>query len=162
MSTKILDSTKRHFDLSFEMLERMISQCPDEIWNEKHGGFVFWQQLLHAFCGINFWMRQKKEAFVEPFEGRRLYPELDQEPEDEINKEELIRYKEEVKVICQSFFEGKNDEWLGQASVIYSKISNIDIVFMQIRHIQYHVGHCNSILRGLGHEAVEWIDYFGE
>lgn len=32
---------------------------------------------------------------------------------------------------------------------------------MQIRHMQYHVGHCNSILRENNKEAVDWIDYLG-
>jgi len=43
-------------------------------------------------------------------------------------------------------------------SDIYIKISNMDVILMQIRHLQYHVGHCNSILRERGAEAVDWID----
>jgi hypothetical protein len=50
----MLKIAKTHFDLSFSMLEKMIDQCPDDLWNEKKSGFVFWQQLLHAFTGINF------------------------------------------------------------------------------------------------------------
>ena len=162
MSANMIEIAKRHFDLSFEMLEKMISQCPDEVWYEKRGGFVFWQQLLHAFTGASFWMRQSSEKFVEPFAGMKLYPELDQEPEDKLNKEDLVKHKNEVKVICGSFFDGKDDEWLSEGSIVYSKITNMDIVFMQIRHIQYHVGHCNSILRGLDIVAVDWLDYYGK
>ncbi len=29
----------------------------------------------------------------------------------------------------------------------------------QIRHVQYHMGHCNSILRHFHYKAVEWIGY---
>ena len=77
-------------------------------------------------------MRQPKSTFSEPFAGRKVYPELDHEPEDKITRDEMVEYKDTV------------------------------IVFMQIRHIQYHVGHCNSILRERGLKAVDWIDYFGE
>jgi hypothetical protein len=42
------------------------------------------------------------------------------------------------------------------------KISNMDVLLMQIRHIQYHVGHCNSILRDRGYRAVDWIEYCGD
>lgn len=157
-----VETIRRHFDLSFAMLEKMIDQCPDELWNKKHGGFVFWQQLLHAFTGIHFWMRLSNEIFVEPFSDRKVYPELDQDPQDELTKNDLRDYMEKVKRICKSFFENQNDEWLNGSSVLDNRLKNIDIALMQIRHIQYHVGHCNSILREQNKEAVEWLDLFGE
>ena len=46
-----------------------------------------------------------------------------------------------------------------EKSVLYDKITNMDIVLMLMRHIQYHTGHCDSILREDGFEAVEWLDY---
>lgn len=67
-----------------------------------------------------------------------------------------------VKQISEVFFAGKDDEWLGENSIIYHKIKNLDVIFMRIRRIQYHVGHCNSILRENRREAVEWLDYYGE
>lgn len=60
------------------------------------------------------------------------------------------------------FFADRDDAWLAEASVIYDKISNMDIVFMLVRHMQYHTGHCDSILRENGFEAAEWLDYFGD
>ncbi len=74
----------------------------------------------------------------------------------------MLIYKNIVKEISKAFFADKDDEWLGNNSIIYHKIKNLDVIFMQIRHIQYHVGHCNSILRENNREAVEWLDYYGE
>lgn len=161
-SNNLLKIAKTQFDLSFSMLEKMIEKCPDDLWNEKKGGFVFWQQLLHAFTGINFWLRMSNEKFIEPFEDKKLYPELEHEPENQLTKGELTEYKNVVKEICKDFFADKDDEWLGSNSIIYNKIKNLDVIFMQVRHIQYHVGHCNSILRENNREAVEWLDYYGE
>lgn len=62
------------------MLEQMIEKCTDDLWNEKKGGFVFLQQLLYAFTGINFWLRTKNEKFIEPFADKKVYPELDNDP----------------------------------------------------------------------------------
>jgi hypothetical protein len=76
----MLKIAKTHFDLSFKMLEKMIDQCPDDLWNEKKGGFVLWQQLLHAFIGINFWLRENNVKFIEPFSDKKVYPELDNDP----------------------------------------------------------------------------------
>jgi hypothetical protein len=161
-NTTLIKIAKMQFWLSFSMLEKMIEQCPDDLWREKKGGFVFWQQLLHAFSGINYWMRENNDEFIEPFIGKKVYPELDDEPKDQLTKKDLVEYKDLVKQIVDEFFSNKDDEWLVENSIIYDKIKNLDIVFMQIRHIQYHVGHCNSILRENNREAVDWLDYFGE
>lgn len=161
MSKSIFDSVKIHFDLSFDMLEKMITQCPDELWDKKLAGFVFWQQILHALAGVEFWMRRKDDVFVEPFAERKVYPELEHDPEGSVTRDEMTEYKDRVKTLCGGFFEGGNDAWLGEPSGIYDKLRNIDIVMMLTRHIQYHVGHCDSILRDRGYEAVEWVDYFG-
>jgi hypothetical protein len=161
-SNILLKSAKTQFDLSFSMLEQMIETCPDDLWNEKKGGFVFWQQLLHAFTGINFWLRLNNDKFIEPFLDKKVYPELDNEPENQLTKGDLTEYKNMVKEIAKVYFADKDDEWLGADSAIYKKIKNLDVIFGQVRHIQYHVGHCNSILRENYRDAVEWIDYFGE
>ena len=161
MNKSIVESARIHFELSFNMLEKMIAQCPDGLWDKKLSGFVFWQQILHALAGIEFWMRQKNGEFVEPFAERNLYPELEHDPEGSITRDELTEYKDRVKTLYGRFFDGRNDAWLGEPSIIYDKINNMDIVFMLTRHIQYHVGHCDSILRDRGYQAVEWVDYFG-
>ncbi len=162
MARSIIDAARTHFEMSFKMLQELIVKCPDELWDKKRGGYVFWQQILHALAGVNYWMRLSNESFTEPFAGKVLYPELEGDPVDSLTKEELQGYFNEVAAICGAFFEGKDDSWLGSACVLYDKIINMDIVFMLIRHMQYHTGHCDSILRESGFEAVEWLDYFGE
>ncbi|WP_010252169.1 DinB family protein [Acetivibrio cellulolyticus] len=154
----ILKTCRVQFTLSFSMLEKLIEQCPDEIWNVNAGGYVFWQQIVHALCGANYWMRQPNIAFVEPFQERKVYPELDNKPEGYVSKSEMLDYKDIVKNICICYFEDKDDEWLTMLSAFNEKITNLDVVFMQIRHIQYHVGHCNSILRDRGLKPVDWIE----
>lgn len=149
---------RKQFFLSFQMMENLIEQCPEEIWSIKAGGFVFWQQILHALYGANFWMRQSNVLILEPFAERKVYPELEKEPEGKISKDEMLNYKDEVKKLCESFFEGKDDEWFSMPSVLCDKLTNMDVVFMQIRHIQYHVGHCDSILRERGFKAVDWLE----
>lgn len=149
---------KAQFFQAFTMMENMIEQCPEEIWSIKAGGFVFWQQILHTLSGSNYWMRQPGSTFEEPFADRTVYPELDGEPVGRISREEMTVYKDYVKDLCRDFFEGKDDSWLAEPSGIHDKISNLDVMLLQIRHIQYHVGHCNSILRDRGLEAVDWIE----
>ncbi|WP_105618154.1 DinB family protein [Vallitalea okinawensis] len=161
-NTALLKITKTQFELAFTMLEKILETCPDDLWYEKKGGYVFWQQLLHTLTGINFWFRQNNVKFVEPFEDKKVYPELENEPEHQITRKDLIEYKNAVKDLINTFFAHKDDKWLHDNSILFDKIKNIDVIFMQVRHIQYHVGYCNCILRENNSETVEWIDYYGE
>jgi hypothetical protein len=157
-----LKMAERQFFLPFSMLEKVIEKCPENLWNEKKSGYIFWQQILHALTGIGFWFRLTNEKFIEPFYEKKVYPELEKDAETNLLKEEIVDYKNEVKRLCEEFFCGKDDAWLNEDSILFSKIKNIDVVMMQIRHVQYHVGYCNSIFKENGVEPVEWIDYFGE
>lgn len=154
----LVETCKSQFFKCFAMLENLMEQCPQDIWGIKAGGFVFWQQILHTLTGTSFWMRMNGGLFSEPFQDRKTYPELDHQPEDSVSKAEMIEFKDTVKELCEEFFDGKHDEWLILPSSIYDKLSNIDVIFMQIRHIQYHVGHCDSILRERGLKPAEWVD----
>lgn len=156
-----VDHMKKHMEASLTMLLREIDACPDALWNQKGGGFIFWQQVLHAMAGLEYWTRSENAAFEEPFKERKVYPELDHAPEGYISKDEMRAYGQKVAAQVETFFHGKTDEWLNQANVIYAKILNMDVIGMQLRHIQYHVGHCDSILRERDVEAVEWVEYLG-
>ncbi|ULQ58830.1 DinB family protein [Brucepastera parasyntrophica] len=159
--TKLLDSARRQLGASFAMLEYHVENCPDDLWNTSKAGFLFWQQLLHTIAGIFFWMRDGDLPFNEPFPDRKVYPELEGIPEDLITRQEMKEYCAEAKKQAEAFFAGKDDPWLAQPSAIYGEIINLDAVFMQIRHIQYHVGHCDAILREAGRPVGEWQDYYG-
>jgi len=154
----IVQRLKPHFFLSFDMLETMIDACPDRLWNQKHGGFLFWQQVLHAFHGNQYWTRPLGKEFIEPFAPRLVYPELDHDPVDRVSQGEMRAWAAQIREQNQAFFADKTDAWLTEASAVQPSLTNLDVVVMQIRHLQYHVGHCNAILRENRVQAVEWIE----
>jgi len=157
-----VDHIKKHLEVSLTALLQEIDVCPDELWSQEKGGFVFWQQVLHAMAGLEFWTRSKNTAFVEPFAERKVYPELDHAPEGYVSKDEMRLYGQKVSAQIAALFRGKTDEWLMQASAVYAGSLNLEVLQGQLRHVMYHVGHCDSILRENGFAAVEWVDYLGE
>ena len=66
MENSMLYNLKNQFFKAFSMLEKIIEICPDEIWNCKKSGFVFWQQLMHTFAGMYGWLREEKLGYI-PF-----------------------------------------------------------------------------------------------
>lgn len=149
---------RRQLFLCFDMLESLIDKTPNAIWNEKKGGFVFWQQILHALRSSLYWLRTETEGFVEPYEELRVYPDLDNDPENELNKDQINKLLKEAEGLAAYYFDRYDSEQLLMDSVLDHNISGLDVVFMQIRHLQHHIGSCEAILRDSGLDVPEWLD----
>ena len=157
-----LNSLKDQLFLSFSMLEKIIEICPDELWNKKVSGFVFWQQLVHAFAGAYGWLREEKPEIIPPFStfnGKNIYPEFENDPEIMLTKTEVKSLFNETKETAEKWFEGKDDDWLKKP--LFDKVTRFDNTTGQLRHIMYHAGHCEAILREHGIKTGEYLDYWG-
>lgn len=159
----MLNALKNQFYISFSMLEKMVEACPDELWNRKLSGFVFWQQLIHAFAGSCGWLREEKpeSAPFSEFGEKRVYPEFERDPEIILPKIEVVKYINETRRIAEQWFAGKDDDWLKLPNKLISGITNMDMAVGQIRHLMYHTGHCDAILRDNGIQPAKYIDYCG-
>jgi hypothetical protein len=154
MENKIfVTSIKNQFSIHFSMIEKIIEVCPDELWNKKASGFVFWQQLVHTFGGINDWLRDEKpeiNSFSE-INGKKIYPCLmEKDPEIVLTKKDVMECCNETKKTVEKWFAGKDDDWLKSPYKIYSKITNFDQTNSQIKQLMYHIGHCEAIFRENG------------
>jgi hypothetical protein len=154
-----LNSLRDQLFLSFAMLEKIIEICPDELWNKKVSGFVFWQQLVHAFSGACGWLREEKPEIIPVFSTfkKNIYPEFESDPETMLTKTEVRYLYNETKETAEKWFEGKDDDWLKKP--LYNKMTNLDNTTGQLRHIMYHVGHCEAIFRENGIKTGEYLDY---
>lgn len=84
----VKDVSKNHLFVCFTMLSNLIDITPDDIWNQKRVGYVYWQQIVHAITGSLYWLRNNRE-YTEPFPGLKIYPELENDPEDELTKAQV-------------------------------------------------------------------------
>jgi hypothetical protein len=154
----LLKYLEDQFFRSFSMLEKTIEICPDELWNSKKSGFVFWQLLIHTFAGMYGWLREEKLGYI-PFNeinGKKIYIEFEKEPEIFLTKWDIIKCCNETKGIVEKWFSGKDDEWLKSPYKIYNKRTNFDTTVGQIEHMMYHIGYCDAIFRENGMEKGVW------
>jgi hypothetical protein len=157
-----LNSLRNQFFLSFSMMENIIEICPDELWNKKVSGFVFWQQLVHVLAGAHCWLREEKPEIIpsfSTFNGKNIYPELENDPEIMLTKPEVRILCKETKETTEKWFAGKDDNWLKK--ILFGKMTNFDNITGHLRHIMYHIGHCEAIFRENGIKTGEYIDYWG-
>ena len=144
--------------MSFDMLTKLPDLCPDELWYEKRNGVSFWQYIYHTLSGVHYWMRLKKSDLRDPFPGKKLYPDFEDEPEQALTNQEIKNYCDTVKKSCEDYFKTIKDTMLIKKSVLSGSFTNLDVILLMIRHIQYHVGQCNSMLKEKRLKTVAWIE----
>jgi len=150
---------RRHLEPSLTMLEHIIERCPPDLWVATVEGVPFWQQVMHALTGVQFWFREPAEEFQPPDLGQGPVPDIGEEAGFVLTKEQVQAYLGQIQERVEGYFGQLDDPKLLKASSLYDRCTYTDIVLMQIRHIQYHVGNCNAILGDHGVEAVPWIGY---
>lgn len=145
----------RHFDLSFSMLMEVIRVCPQALWQERGGRAPIWQIVYHALAGAWVWFRPAGQPFQEPPVGGDV-AELQVIPEQALSKEEVEAFAAQAKARADAFIAGVSQEGSLLAPYsFYDKLTNLDVLIEQIRHIQHHVGYCNAILGEVG-SAAPW------
>ena len=102
--------------------------------------------------GTLFWLRHPNEEL-----------NLTDYPSDNeyLNKKEMLDYYDKTIENIDCFFEELNEIGIYNSHNFYDKISNFDVVIMQIRHVQNHIGHCNELLIQNNIEPVHWRSYRG-
>jgi len=158
MNRSFKDVCIKNFFDSFTMLAAIPDLCPGELWHKKMGGFIFWQQLLHCLDGIHYWMRWEGQDYVSPFSSKRVFPNLEKEAVDQLSKKDIKDYCLKLWKQCDDYFKNLSDTNLLANAFVDNNKSHLDALLLQIRHIQYHTGHCNSILREQDMEAVAWVE----
>lgn len=154
---------KRQFDPVLQMLQKCIEQCSEDLWfKEEENGSPYWQQLYHATFFIDFWLREVYSQDVEYrsmiFE-KTLEVDLAKQSVDYLTKEELDEYLTRIQVKIDQFFVNLTDSKLITPIMERTDMTFLDVILSQIRHVQYHVGRCNCLLKQHNLQTVKWIAY---
>ena len=158
---------KHQYDYSLTMLHEIIDACPDNLWTERNGAFPFWQQIYHALYWTDYSIQEScdgKKVFSWSTE-KKVSHELDKEKTDftdYITRDEMNIYFHSFIEKKDRFFNNLTDtKLLEPISYRQDGLTYFDIISNQIRHIMYHVGHCDCILRENGYPVKAWLSIYG-
>ncbi len=152
----------RHLSPAFDMMEKVIAGCPDDLWtaSRPHGPAPIWLHLYHALAGIDFWLRStKEEAFDFPTFGKDVDPDIAKCSRDFLSKDEIRTYIERARKKAAAYAEAAGRDGLLSTWPFADTFTRADTFLGQIRHIQHHVGYCNSLLSSAGAPAAAWMAY---
>ena len=153
-----------HFFSCYQMLEKLVEVCPDEVWIERYNGIPFWYQVYHTVYFVDYWLREDKvgAGFPSMPLNPRIPLEFEQDvPEDVfISSEEMQNYLHLIREKLTRIFTKITDSDLScPAFAQEPTVTLLDAIFSQTRHVMYNLGYCNGILRQQGLEEADWFAY---
>lgn len=154
METNLRAILKAHFCSTISMIDDLIESCPKDVWTSSEN--LVWKHVFHAICGIEFWFRTGDMKFAEPLIRNDVTPDFDKHTSDYATKKEMKEYLNRNISFAQDFFASLTEDSLSEPADVYKKITKLDVILMQIRHIQHHVGYCNSVIKNNGGTPAQW------
>ena len=151
---------KRSFDPSMEMLQGVVDNCPEDLWFDDSIGFPFWQQIWHVLFFVDVWLREDYTRGV-PYRvfEKDLPEDLAKRSDDHLTQAEAREYLARLKDKTERFFSQLDDDKLLAPIVEGRPNTYLDTILGQIRHIQYHVGHSNCLLKSREADTSRWVAF---
>ena len=138
---------------AWSMLEAYTDACPDAIWEEKHGGWPVWQQMLHAVTVLDFFTCGDASLLPAPAPQDVLM--LTVQGTEKVDKAGLRAYMSAVKGRVDAWLAALDDAALSVkderlSAALGFEVSAMWVLVMLASHTQYHLGSCDAALRDHG------------
>jgi hypothetical protein len=154
----IEQSLLRHLMLSYQMLLDVIDECPDDLWIDRKEDDSVWKRVLHVLEGIDYWFDDFSE-YQFPVLFKDYSAEMDLDNKTSLTKQQIREYTDLIEKKIVGFFQMMAEKAIANESKKHPKVTYIDIVLSQIRHIQINIGYYNEKMNAKGRKSVEWIGY---
>jgi hypothetical protein len=157
----------RQYSAAFDMLERAIRACPDDLWcgpagppqwNES-GVVGFWHLAYHTLFFHDFYLSRSLEPFSppEPFGLEELDPE-GLLPARAYMKPELLAYLAHGREKCRATLAALTDERAEEVCEYpWLRLSFGELLLNNLRHVQHHTAQMNLLLRQSTQAAPRWV-----
>ena len=149
----IMQSFKNDFDCFWGLMLKQIEVCPDELWNRRVGGWIFWQQVMHSIACVELFVLPEGQAGENRFsrDDMLLLRDSDERP----SKAELLEMAGKMKELADSYIDNTTSAQLGDIEPgmtrrLGRESTRQNAIMALIRHCCYHLGCCDAILRENG------------
>ncbi|TFG73520.1 MAG: hypothetical protein E4H27_00595 [Anaerolineales bacterium] len=155
---------KSQYRASLAMLEEAITRCPETLWDDPEDRFHFWHTAYHALFFTHLYLRENEAAFV-PWSKHRANQQFFEsipwvpgqvlkigEPYSQAELLEYLaicRHDVEVNTTSVDLDAASGFDWL--------LINKLELQFYNIRHLQYHTGQLDDLLRNKADISIGWI-----
>jgi len=142
------------FERFHNFLLQQIEVCPQEVWQSKNGGYYFWQEQVHAFYCVQLYALPDGQA-EDDFGIGRNAALLREEYPKAISKQEVLEIAGKMKAMAYAFMEKITQADLLRPHPVLTRFlgkdrTNVAALIAMVRHYNYHLGCCDSVLRSYG------------
>jgi hypothetical protein len=160
MSKTVVNGLAKNCEHGFNFLFQQIDAATDEVWGKKAGGYLYWQQIYHAFSAMDVFLSSDGEPRSEenpPID--RDFASLHKIADFSPDKETVRAFGERKKALFDRWVETLTDDALAAkqkkcSDLFGTDMSNASVLSLVHGHNLYHVGCCDAILRDNGHKGV--------
>lgn len=158
MNDPVIECFKGEFDRFFGLMKKQIQICPDDLWNKKEGGYIFWQQLFHSIACVEIYALPEDQPSQQTMYSREVVM-LAVEAPTPMSKEDLLVFADKMEKTAHDFISDMTQETLTERNERMSKALGKDMIKLNalialVRHTCYHLGCCDAILRSHGTAGV--------
>ncbi|SHN62694.1 hypothetical protein [Desulfovibrio litoralis] len=158
MNDPVISCFKDDFKRFFNLLETQIIIIPDSLWNKTLGGYPLWQQFFHTLACIELYALPDNQPSEQTFHTKEIVM-LSGITNDIINKEDMLIFAQKMKKQALNFIEDMSLEKLTKkhnrtSTALKKECTNQYALIGLIRHICYHLGCCDALLRENGIKGV--------
>ncbi|MFX0211613.1 MAG: DinB family protein [Candidatus Hodarchaeota archaeon] len=160
-SEVISNAFQEQYGAAIEMLEQVVKNCPEEIWDDRTSGPPFWQVAFHTMWYLDWYLGKSKDdrmKFSPGFEAD--LKNLNKPPKETLTPEQLLTYLFKIKKKSKQRIDQLTLHELMQLSIFEWHGSSIhSSLIYNIRHAMLHIGALNSRLLRKGMKLDNWVSY---
>lgn len=154
----LVEAVRKQFLPAFDTLEAIIRTSPENLWfTGTTGVHPLWKRCLHALESVDYHLNDFV-PYVFPYIGKNVSPEFDVSTKDVLSSGEMIEYLKKVREKSIQTFLVLKDSMLKEKSSEEQQLSYLEILVLQIRHLNLNAGRCIETLKSCGYDCVGWIE----
>ncbi|MHA1983885.1 MAG: DinB family protein [Candidatus Hodarchaeales archaeon] len=150
------------YGAAFQMLENIINNCEEDLWNDADREPIISQIVYHTFFYIDYYLSKTKEE-SENFKAKlgddKMGERTDGLKWDKIyTKDELLDYLGDIRQKANTRFTNLTLDELNSESVFeWHGSSVLSSLMYNLRHIMLHVGALHVRLNAVAKEPQKWV-----
>jgi hypothetical protein len=138
------------FNRFYDMLIQQVDTCPDEIWTLHEGGYVYWEQILHTVGITELYAGSQG---LTPYDMDVLM--FRKQPERVLSRAEMKTLMLNIRPLATDYINSLTPVMLMEMNQpltarLKRDVTHLSNLIAMVRHMCYHIGCCDTVLRSHG------------
>jgi len=159
----------RQFGAAIDMLDDVIKDCPNELWETQlwedqpdqwvaKGFSKFWYLCYHTLFWLDLYLTGTEEGFSPPapFDLVEMYP--DETLPRIYSREELLHYLETCRRSCRSVISAMSQEQANRLCQFgWGEVTFAELQLYNLRHVMEHGAQLRMFLGQRASKSATWV-----